>query len=331
MPLKAALAVALAVLLPHLAAGQSFFDDFAPQQGELRVDYNNRSYFNAGVLNQHGALHMVRHDLRLSVPVSETEQGLWLLGGRVRIWDIDTDSRFQNDFGPLTLDGDYLPNQLYDLRLETSYRHEFNNGWTGGINAAIGSASNKPFASADEWLVAVTGYVRIPVRETDAWMLFVNFDNNRQFAQNIPIPGFAYDWRPSDRLNILAGVPVAAARWTPLDRLSIEAFYLLPRIIHAELGYEVIEQVTLYTAFDWDNDRWLRAQRDDADDRLFYFEKRVMAGVRWAIAEQVALDFGGGWAFDRFFFEGEDYGDRGDSRIDISDGPLMMLQLNVRL
>ena len=46
--------------------------------------------------------------------------------------------------------------------------------------------------------------------------------------------------------------------------------------------------------------------------------------------EHAFLDAGCGYAFDRFWFEGETYEDRGDSRIDVGDGPFVSFQFGVR-
>jgi len=42
------------------------------------------------------------------------------------------------------------------------------------------------------------------------------------------------------------------------------------------------------------------------------------------------FDAGGGYAFRRFFFEGEDYGDRDDNRLIVGDGPFVSLRLGAR-
>ena len=95
------------------------------------------------------------------------------------------------------------------------------------------------------------------------------------------------------------------------------------------MGYELIDDVEIYGLFAWKNDAYLRHDRPDNDDQLIYFEKHVRGGVHWQILEQLSLDLSAGWAFDRFYFEGEDYGDRGDNRLDIDDGPIA--QLSVRM
>jgi hypothetical protein len=44
----------------------------------------------------------------------------------------------------------------------------------------------------------------------------------------------------------------------------------------------------------------------------------------------VDLDVSGGFAFDRFWFEGEDFDDRGFNRINLTDGPFASANIRVR-
>jgi len=53
--------------------------------------------------------------------------------------------------------------------------------------------------------------------------------------------------------------------------------------------------------------------------------------VRCKPMGNVFIDLGGGYAFDRFWFEDDDYDDRGDTRIDIDDGLFVMLQVGIDL
>lgn len=321
------------VALATAATAQDFEGLLGGELGRLtpRVNYQVRSYFDAEVEKQREKLHMVRHEVGVSLPVLQDRTQEWTLFTRATAYDVDTGARLPFAWNDLPHPRPELPNRLWDVRVGTSYRRQLSNGWVAGGSVAVGSASDRLFASGEEWLADASGFVRIPQGERDHWLLLINYSGNRQFLPHVPLPGVGYLHHPNDTLRLLAGFPWSSVRWEPLERLALEASYFFPRVVHAEASYRVIEPVKLYVAFDWDNDRFLRADRQDADDRLFYDDKRVAAGVRWTIIEQLELDFSGGWSFDRYFFEGESYDDRNERRIDIADAPMLMLELRYRL
>lgn len=316
-----------AVLLPVVAAAQSDFATFlSPRFGEQRVsvDYDVRAGFNEDVDGQDSRLHLVRHDFSLSVPLHQSDQDEWTLFAGVEALDIDSRARI-----PRT--GAFLPGELWDVQVGTAYRRKLENDWIVGGSFALGSASDRPFASWQEWVVSFNGFLRIPHGERNAWVFLLNYSNNREFLRNIPIPGVAYYLSPDDSLRSLIGVPYSSVTWQPIERLELEASYFIPRTIHAKVGYRLLDPLQAYISYDWDNQEFFRADRRDSDDRLFYYEQRVMAGVKWDITPQVWLDCGAGYAFDRYFFEGEDWDDRGKRRIEFDDGPMISLRLGMRL
>ena len=298
----------------------------SPELGnaKLATSYSFTTFFNEPVARQGTKMGMMQHSFRLSFPLTQDEQREWTMQTRFGVMDIDTDSRLPDT-------RERFPGELWDVRVGTTYRQRLANGWIGGGNLTIGSPSDRPFASGDEILVNATGFLIVPESQRSSWMFFLNYANNRDFLRNIPLPGVVYDYRPDERLRMLAGVPASMVRWTPTERLALEASYFIPRTVHARVSYDLVEALQLYAGFDWSNQRYFRHDRRDDDDRLFYYEKQVAIGARCDIHQNVWLDLSGGWAFDRFWFEGEDYGDRGDNRLGLSDGPMVKFQLGLHL
>lgn len=318
--------MAALIVLSPVAWGQEQTAWLSPELGnaKLTTSYSFTSLFNEPVARQNTKMQMMQHDFRLSFPLLQDEQREWTMQARFGAMDIDTDARLPDT-------RQRFPGELWNVRVGTTYQQRLTNGWIGGGNLVIGSPSDRPFASGDEILVNASGFLIVPDSEQSEWVFFLNYSNNRDFLQHVPLPGVAYGYRPDERLSVLAGVPVSMVRWTPIERLELEASYFIPRTVHAKVGYHLVESLQLYAGFDWASQRYFRHDRYDSDDRLFYFEKQVAIGARWDIQENIWLDVSGGWAFDRFWFEGEDYGDRGDNRLDLSDGPMFKFQLGLRL
>lgn len=307
------------------AMGQEIFELLSPQVGEAPARAGYETLYAPERAAGRRDLAMFRQNLHLAIPVFQTDQHEWTLLAGVRHVALDTDAR-------LPRSGDELPASLWDVRVGAGYRRRFDTGVVAGASATFGSVSDHPFASAAEWVVDANGFVRLPAGAgDDAWVAFLNFATNRAFLPNVPLPGGGYLWAPDKRLSLLAGFPLSSLRWEALDWLTLEGTYVFPRDIHARVTFHLCRPVALYLGYDWTSQSFLRHDRADRDHRLFYYEQRLLAGLRWDILENLWLDLGAGFAFERFFFEADEYDDRYENRIDLEDGPFVRLQLGVRL
>lgn len=324
------LAVLSIVFFGAAASGQEAMREITSAtfgQQSMRISYQSRAYFNEDTSETDTKLQLLTHDFRFTQPVYQDELNEVLFHVGLDVLDIDSNARIH--YGPLKARSFQLPGELYDVRVGGTYRHKFENDWIAGMTLMLGSPSDQPFANADVWDVNATGFLRIPQNEALAWLIFLNYSINREFLQGAPIPGAAVEYAPARELTVLAGVPFSSVRWRPTEQWSIDASYFIPRQIRAEVGFHPAPPVKLYAGYYWDNQRFFRSNRADRDERLFYYEQRAMAGVRWDITENVWIDAGAGYAFNRYFFEAERWGDRNDARLNIADGPVGQFRVGV--
>jgi hypothetical protein len=286
-----------------------------------RTSVDVRGFFQSDVKDQSANLQLTRYDWRWSTPVWKNAQNSFDLVGQVKTLDLETRAILPDTF-------EKLPNSLWDVNFGGVYRHQLNNDWTLGGAILIGSASDRPFQSASEWTINADGFLRVPINEHDAWLFTLNVSNTREFEQYVPIPGLAYEFQRG-KLNGLIGSPLTRLSYRPTDRWQFDLTYFLVRNIHVETTYRMFESVRLFVAFDWDTDVFLRRDRPEHDDRLFFYEKRVMGGFRWQVDEQTHLTLSAGYAFDRFIFEADEFDNRGQNRINIADGAVVQMRFNV--
>jgi hypothetical protein len=298
---------------------------FAPELGELpiRSEYRVTYFPDQPVEGQNAELGLVQQDFTLSVPLLQSVTDEWAASARLRNQEFATGAVLPDT-------GEPFPDELWNVRFGTSYRHRFNSGWIGALNVNVGSPSDKPFASGDELDVSATAVLRIPVRERDAWIFFLNYGSNREFLPHVPIPGLGYSYNPSDQLTAVITTGILSLEYRPLEKLTLTALYVAVRTVDVRLTYQVFRPVRLWVGFDWTNERYLLADRADADDRLFYYEKRVRAGAIIGLARQLFVDIAVGYSFDRFYFEGEDFDERDRNRIDVEDGPFGAVRVGLR-
>ena len=329
--MKSALTVAVAVVALAVMAGttpadaQSELAQFLnPEFGKPmgRADYRFTLFPERGVENQPTDFEYEQHNVTLVAPLFQDSRNEWSLSARGRYQDFSTRARF---FGSDTR----FPEELWDVRLGGAYRHKFDNDWIAGGVFTIGSASDEPFHSEDEILVQALGFLRVPHRQRNAWIFSLIYSNDNEFAGNIPIPGIAYQWVPSDTFNAVIGVPFSSVEWKPIEPLTLEAQYFPLRQVRARATWRIFRPLRAYIGFDWDNERYRLADRLDEDKRLYYYEKRLTGGARFDL-KHVGVEVYGGYVFDRFYFLGESYSDRRKDRFDVEAGPFVGIRVGVR-
>ena len=295
---------------------------FGTIRGWLRYDVDHS--FEQGISDQTSDFGITSHELKIPLFRTGGENSELLFGAKVRVWDIDSDAVLPDS-------GQSFPDYLICPEITVAYKERIEGSKIWGTRITLGSPSDKPFGSIEEVSVNALVFLRVPAKNNDAWMFFLNYSNSRGFLEHIPLPGIAYVYKPSDNLLAYVGVPFVFVKYEPDDRWRLEASYMIPRGVHAKASYKFTEGWSVYGGFDWDSELFFRHDRHEDENRLFYYEKSIGGGVRWDINENIYVDFSAGYRFDRFFFEGEDYGDRSFNRINIGDGPYITLQAGIAL
>ena len=220
-----------------------------------------------------------------------------------------------------------FPDQLWNVSLGVTDVHQFANGWIGGLGVSGGSASNRPFESTQDLNANVNAFLRIPVRETDAWNFTLSDSPLGQLS--FPVPGVSYYWHPSECFSANIGLPFQL-HWRPWDDLSLDLSYMLLTTVHSRATYRLCESWRIYTGFNWINQGYHINADGDSIDRFFYYEKNLTAGVRWILSRYAAFDVSSGYAFDRYYSQGHSLSGGSGSRVDIQSAPFLSGQLNAR-
>jgi len=315
--------VILLFSLPAAGLAQmEFVRSLGPEIGKAKpvFQYQASPYTNEEVEGQNKDFGVTQHTGFLLLPVFQTPSDEWSLLGSFRFEDIQTSALLPDT-------GEAFPQSLWDIRFGTQYRHKFSNGWIGGGVLTLGSASDKPFKSEAEVSIQATVFARLPDSGRNGWILFLNYSRYREFLPNVPIPGIAYWYEPSAELRLIVGIPFANLEWKPTPDLTAELTYFAVRNVRAQVSYRLLPELQLFGGFDWKNEHYFRYDRKDDDKRLSHYEKKVSAGIRWGFFKGVFLELAGGYAFDRFYFEGESYDDRHENRLNIGNGYFGALRL----
>jgi hypothetical protein len=293
--------------------------------GDLKVVpfYEGTLYPDRPVSGQGTDMGMSQHRVRLVVPLfQEKDRFEWAALGGVKLLSVDTGAILPDT-------GEAFPDRLWDVDFGTAARWKLENGWILGGAVTVRSASDAPFATIHETAIQADALLRVPWRDSLAWIFLLNYSTLREILPDIPLPGVALAYEPGPYLRLLVGMPFTV-RWIPIDGLEFSATYVILRTVRSRASYRIIGPFSVYAGFEWDSQRFFRSDRSEEDARLTYYEKRVGGGIRWNVTPVVYLDAGGGYAFDRFWFEGKTYQDRHTNRIDLADGPFAMLRAGVQ-
>ena len=326
--LAASIILLSAAAWPSPALAQSAFAAFAsPSVGDAKpaLRYRMLVFPSEPVSGQATSFSSLEQSLSLSIPVWQDGRNELTLQGSVRAHVIETGAVM-----PTT--GDPFPKNLTDVRFGPTYRRKFSNGWTSGLSIQMGSASDVPFARYDDEELMATWFLTMPSGERNAWVVFLNYSNNRDFANHIPLPGFGYSFGDNRWCRGLVGLPVIAATFFPKSKANLALTYLPLLNIKAELGYDFIAPLRLFAEFSWSNEIYFRNAQPDKKLRLFLVDKRLSGGVRLRPARWAEVRLAGGWLFDRSSFESRSvYKDRDYNRIDFGAGPFASIELGFRM
>jgi hypothetical protein len=157
----------------------------------------------------------------------------------------------------------------------------------------------------------------------------LNYTNYSDYLAGLPVPGIDYVYSPSDTFTLVLGFPFNSLEWKPVEKLTIQPTYLPVRTVKARLTYELFRPLRIYAGFDWDHDSYLRADRHVRSHQLFYYEKRLTGGIRFDL-RHLGFELSGGYAFDRFYFEGGGYSNHNENRIYIHGGPFVVGRIMLR-
>jgi hypothetical protein len=146
---------------------------------------------------------------------------------------------------------------------------------------------------------------------------------------SFPIPMVSYAWNPSADLKVNIGLPLAVF-WRPCDDWSVNLSYVPLLNINAKLNYDIQPGLTAYGGYEYLNESYFLADRDDSRDRFFVFEQRLIGGVKWAAFEKVTLDANAGWSFGRSYGQGNSQFGSLRDRVDVAPGPFLGLAARLR-
>jgi hypothetical protein len=248
-----------------------------------------------------------QHRLTIQLPVAKTKSD------RVSLSFGGTALRFGE---PKTLasSGTPVPRDLWKLEVGAGYSRRLDDGKFAGVRLSVGSASDRPFDGLNVTTIGASAYYSWTKSERTRWMISVFFSNNNPILNWIPIPGVTYLYQ-TDVFIGLFGFPFTMLVWRPVHPWSFTLSVFGPTI-HSEIDYGNAKGVQLFAGYAWLQQSFLRKDRPDPKDRIYYDEMHAPVGVRFPVG-RLRSEVSTGYAFRRSVYEGTKFGRKNGGRVDL--------------
>lgn len=225
-----------------------------------------------------------------------------------------------------------IPQRLDEVSGTVAYRRFLGGGALMGGSLRLGSSSDDVFANNSVYDVGAAAFARVPVRTRDAWILSLNYANDRARLNHIPVPGVLYQWMPEERFTLLVGFPVAFVTWKPVPQIAVDAFasaFGAARAGVTWIPFAPVPVVRLRAGWEWGSETFKRADREERDDQLIFRDMRLAAGLDVSPLRQLSVGLRAAWLFEREIFEGEGSTDDGDA-VSLESGWMFGASLSAR-
>jgi hypothetical protein len=222
-----------------------------------------------------------------------------------------------------------LPRHLWDGTVGFAQPVAQINNYFVVVTGATGYSGDTPFSDPHAQFFTGNLIVGREFSKDRALVIALNYDGNRSFLPDVPIPAFAYADRYNSHLSYVLGFPLDSITYEPLSGLQINVGYQLLSTFIGKFGYEFDKHYSVFAEY---TDRLTAFHLSDlpADRRLFLQEHRAEAGFRWNPTKLIRVSIGGGWAFGQEFSTGFD--DRGTNPLrHLRDGPFAALNVELGL
>jgi hypothetical protein len=258
--------------------------------------------------------------------------------GRFRLKPGDVASpRVGYDFTYFNVDTDVpgIPRQLFDQSIGFATPIGIYENWIFGVSLGVGYAGPTPFGDGDAWYGLASIAVFKKFDQKSALAIGIDYNGNRTYAPDIPLPGFAYIAQLSPELELTVGVPVTAVNWQPMERVRVQLSWELVDNIESRIGYEFLKGVEVYGALGRRSDGFFIDGLSSGNERLLFEQRRAEVGLTWrtkdsGVGEQdIEFTAAIGYAWSGEFSTGFDQRDS-DLVADVSDEPYLRLGLQLR-
>jgi hypothetical protein len=177
--------------------------------------------------------------------------------------------------------------------------------WQMGYTVGLGYAGTTPFNDGDAWYGKADIFaVKVIDRDT-RWLVGLNYDGNRVFLPDVPLPAVTYFSRLNDTTTYAIGLPFSRLTWKPDEFWTVDVRSALFFGFNGTVSYQATEDLKLFASYIRRSDAFTLPNTID-NRRLLFSQQRLELGLTYDLCEYASLTVAGGYAFKQEFEFGYD-------------------------
>ena len=226
-------------------------------------------------------------------------------------------------------DDDTIPGTLADLSIGIGLGVAKSDKWVAGISFGVGVASNNIINDGN----AIYGKADIAwaytLNEREKLGVVLDYNGNRTFLPDVPLPGFIYTRKLSEDFTLEVGFPYSDIQYHPTENLTLLLKFVFPDGGEARLDYEVSQSFGVFAALTQQYEAFHWNELDNPDRRILFNQTRAEIGVRGTYMDNLNFTAAVGYAFNTELNIGWDTRDA-DELAEISDEPYVRVGVEVK-
>jgi|GEM_PF-2222943 len=180
--------------------------------------------------------------------------------------------------------------------------------WQAGYTLGIGYAGTSLFNDDRAWYLTANIFAMKAIDKDTRWLVGINYDGNRAFLPDAPLPAVTYFSRLSETVTYGLGFPYSTLTWTPNDEWLIEVKSALFFSFTGKATYKITPDYQLYAAYLRRTDAFTLPNTID-NRRMMFSQQKLELGFVDNSFPSMAINYAVGYAFGQEFDFGYDISD----------------------
>jgi hypothetical protein len=236
---------------------------------------------------------------------------------------------FQGTFIDFHTNDPSLPQQLTDVSVGAGMGLARGGKWMAGLSVAIGFASADAFDDDNALYGKADLAFGYTINERERIGVVLDYNGNRVFLPDVPLPGVQYSRVVNDQLTVQVGFPFSDITYKPDEKWTLLFRYLFPDGGEANIDYAITPALHVYAAFQQQNEAFHWDALADSNDRVLFSQSRVEVGVKGQYQDNLGFFVAAGYAFNTELEVGFDSRDT-DELAELSDEPYVRVGVEMK-